>query len=81
MVMVIEDYERKERELEETRKLLRRKASEKVAKLTLGMPRWTIQGIADKVGLSKNSVAKIKAMSPEIGVDALRKILETDFNH
>jgi len=43
------------------------------------MPKWTLQGIADRVGLSRTLVSKIKTVDEDVGIESVKRILETDF--
>jgi transcriptional regulator with XRE-family HTH domain len=75
----LRELEEKIKEIEEAKELLRRKAAEIIVQLTSGMPRWTVSAIADKVGLSKAAISKIKKMDPRMGLESIKKVLETDF--
>lgn len=80
MVMALERYEELEKELLREKERLIKKASDLINRLTSGEPHWSIQGIADKTGLSRVTISKIRSASSDVGMEAIRKVLGTDFD-
>lgn len=80
--MVLDDYDKKRKMLEAAERKLRKAASDKIGKLIEklpGQPRWTLEAIGQRVGLSKAAVSKIRAKHEDISIESVRKILEADF--
>jgi len=78
--MMLKAYRKKLQELEAVESYLRDRASEKIDILNSKMPKWTLRSIADKLGLSSSAVSKIKAKDRSIGIEAIGRVLETNFD-
>jgi len=76
---ILKKHKRVRIELDDVEKELRRDASEMIGRLITNIPRWTLEVIGEKVGLSKSSVVKIRAQHEDISIAAVKKLLETTF--